>query len=313
MKNEAKKAKIAVLSLNPGVDRTMYLDAPLQKGEVNRASSVSFGLGCKGGNAAVILARQGADVTHFTFTGGELASVYESFFVANGVRSVAIYTAAGVRLNLKLSEKGFYTECNQKGGPVQEKELAQMQERLRLAEFDCLYLAGSLPQGVPADFYASCVALAHEKGALAVVDCDGEALRKALAAGVDLIKPNRTEFFELVEGGESVREKIALFCKTYPQTRLLLSLGGDGAIYTGEEGLWFAEALKTPVCGTVAAGDTMLSSFINARLCGEGETCALAIATAAAAAKVALEGSILPTAEQMLARVGEVVVTEYKE
>ena len=303
-----------MLTVNPGIDRTMYFDKPLLKGEVNRATDTKLNQGCKGANAVIVMARKGADVTYFTYTGGPFGDLYESFLKNEDIPTVAIPTAAGVRLNVKLSDgEGVFTECNQGGGPVTPAEKAAMMEALRTAEYDCLYLAGSLPKGLDLDFYAECTKLAHEKGAMVVADCDGKVLIETLKAEPDLIKPNSSEFAALIPEGETITQKIAEFKKRYPKTKLLLSLGKNGAIWAGEETLWHAPILDAPVRGTVAAGDTFLSSFVVAILSGESVQRALALATAASTAKVQLEGTALPTAEQMLDRVDQVQVTEYQE
>ncbi|MBE6630857.1 MAG: hypothetical protein E7624_08435 [Ruminococcaceae bacterium] len=310
----SRKPKIAMLTVNPGIDRTMYFDKPLEKGEVNRATATNLNQGCKGANAVIVMARHGADVTYFTYTGGPFGDLYEGFLKKEEIPMVAIPTAAGVRLNVKLSDgAGVFTECNQSGGPVSEAEKAAMLQALRDADYDCLYLAGSLPKGLGLDFYAECTALAHEKGAVVVADCDGAVLIETLKAGPDLIKPNSSEFAALVTEGNSIKEKIAIFKQRYPKTKLLLSLGKNGAIYAGEDTLWYAPILDAPVRGTVAAGDTFLSSFVVTTLSGGSVQRALAVATAASTAKVQLEGTTLPTAAQMADRVDEVQVTEYQE
>lgn len=306
--------KIAMLTVNPGIDRTMYFDKPLEKGEVNRATSTNLNQGCKGANAVIVMARHGADVTYFTYTGGPFGALYESFLQAEEIPTVAIPMEAGVRLNVKLSDgAGVFTECNQGGGPVSEAEKAAMLQALSDAEYECLYLAGSLPKGLPLDFYAECTRLAHKKGAMVVADCDGAVLVETLKAEPDLIKPNKSEFAVLIPEGDTLTEKIAIFKQRYPNTKLLLSLGKHGAIYAGEDTLWHAPILDAPVRGTVAAGDTFLSSFTVAVLGGHTVQEALAIATASSTAKVQLPGTTLPTAAQMADRVDEVVVSEYKE
>ncbi len=310
----ANKPRIAVIAVNPGVDRTMYFDAPLLRGEVNRAAHVVQHGGCKSGNAATVMARLGASVNFITFTGGALGSAYEGYYENEPLTLTRIETAAGVRLNVKLCDgEGVFTECNQRGGPVTARELAEMEGALREAAFDCLYLAGSLPAGVPTDFYASCVKMARHRGAYTVVDADGEVLKAALAASPDLVKPNRAEFDALIAGGGEIAAGIAQFREKYPQTGLLLSLGGEGAVLADHNETLQARALPVPVRGTVAAGDTFLSAFTVATLCGHAGAEALRRATAAAAAKVALEGTALPLREQMQERIDEVIVNEFQD
>ena len=83
-----RRPKIAVLTVNPGVDRTMYFDKPLEKGEVNRAVSTNLNQGCKGANAAIVMARHGADVTYFTYTGGPFGPLYEDFLKKEKIREL---------------------------------------------------------------------------------------------------------------------------------------------------------------------------------------------------------------------------------
>ena len=299
--------------MNPGIDRTMYFDTPLIKGEVNRASRVVQHGGCKSGNAACVMARLGADVTYFTFTGGELSEVYEAFYKDEPMRTVAIPTDCGVRMNIKLCDGEHFTECNQKGGPVSEKECEAMLQALREADFDCLYLAGSLPSGISADFYGSCIELARKKGAYTVADCDGRVLEKTLQFAPDLCKPNRTELEALIPEGDSICDKITRFREKHPKTVLLLTLGAEGAVLADSKNNLFARALPACVRGTVAAGDTFLSAFTVAVLRGEAYTDALKSATAAAAAKVALEGTALPSKEEMQERIQEVTVSKFQD
>ena len=281
---------------------------------VNRAARVTQHGGCKSGNAATVLARLGAEVTYLTFTGGALGAVYESYYKDEPMNFVPIPTTSGVRLNVKLSDgEGLFTECNQAGGPVSERECAALLDALRALDFDCLYLAGSIPLGLPTDFYATCVKMAREKGAYSVVDADGEVLKAALAAAPDLVKPNRAEFERLLPSGAGLGEKIKQFREKYPQTVLLLSLGSEGALLIDKEKQYKASALAVRVRGTVAAGDTFLSAFTYATLGGEHAENALKRATAAAAAKVALEGTALPSREQLKERISEVIVTEFQD
>ena len=311
MRNTARP-RIAVVAVNPGIDRTMYFDEPLARGAVNRACRVTQHGGCKSGNAAVVMARLGADVTYFTFTGGELGEVYEAFYKDEPMRTVTIPTARGVRMNIKLCDGEHFTECNQKGGPVSEKECEAMLKALREADFDCLYLAGSLPQGISLDFYGNCVKIGGEKGAYTVADCDGKVLETTLQFCPDLCKPNRTEFGSLIPEGQSISEKIDRFREKYPKTVLLLSLGGEGSVLADPKNILKADALPVCVRGTVAAGDTFLSAFTVSVLRGEARADALKKATAAAAAKVALEGTALPSAAQMQERIQEVTVSKFQ-
>ena len=58
-------------------------------------------------------------------------------------------------------------------------------------------ISGSMPKGVPGDFYATLCRLAKAQGKKVIVDSSGSALREALPGGPDLVKPNDEELCQL--------------------------------------------------------------------------------------------------------------------
>src|SRR5205823_20274 len=62
---------------------------------------------------------------------------------------------------------------------------------------DYIVASGSLPPGVPKDFYARVVKLARKSGSRIVIDTSGEPLRAAISEGVYMIKPSLRELGEL--------------------------------------------------------------------------------------------------------------------
>ena len=69
--NMRKKQKFAVLSLNPGIDRALYLPTPMMEGSLNRAARSVTTQGSKSANVAIMLHRLGCDVEYYSFSGGE--------------------------------------------------------------------------------------------------------------------------------------------------------------------------------------------------------------------------------------------------
>ncbi|MFO7536328.1 MAG: PfkB family carbohydrate kinase, partial [Kiritimatiellia bacterium] len=86
------------------------------------------------------------------------------------------------------------------GPEFQEKEWEQSLNALSAVERspDYMVASGSLPPGVPTDFYARAARVGKDRGAKVIIDVSGEALKEALKEGVYLIKPNVREFRELV-------------------------------------------------------------------------------------------------------------------
>ncbi|MFA7171925.1 MAG: 1-phosphofructokinase family hexose kinase [Kiritimatiellia bacterium] len=131
---------------------------------------------------------------------------------------------------------------------------------------DYVVASGSLPPGVPPDFYAQVARVAKRRGAKVIIDVSGEALEAALQEGVFLLKPNIREFRELV--GEEVKEEsqIKIAARKIVESGLcevlVISLGAAGALVVSEK---FAEHILSPtvpIISKVGAGDSMVAGIV---------------------------------------------------
>jgi 1-phosphofructokinase family hexose kinase len=172
-------------------------------------------------------------------------------------------------------------------------EVASALEELRPAWLAC---CGSLPPGFPPGFYARLAAVGRESGARVVVDCDGEPLRLAVAAGCDLLVPNQHEAERLA--GTAVRtldeaEVVAASLRDAGTPTVCITMGATGAVLATGEGCW--RACPPPVAGgsAVGAGDAFLAGLLMARLRADEPETALRYAVAASAATLRSAGASL--------------------
>ncbi|MCU0763664.1 MAG: PfkB family carbohydrate kinase [Hydrogenophaga sp.] len=120
---------------------------------------------------------------------------------AEGLDSVFLPIADETRVNFTVHEHStgaefrFVMPCTH----LSEAEwTASLRHLESLGEFpDMVVASGSLPPGVPADFYARVARLCRQRRAKLVLDASGPALAAALAEGVFLFKPNLKELAEL--------------------------------------------------------------------------------------------------------------------
>lgn len=296
--------KTAVLTLNPGIDRVIYLDGPARTGTLNRAARVVTSQGSKGANVAIMLKRLGVEPEYIAFSGGELGDIAERFTDEAEIKSHYVRTKCGVRMNVKvIGGDGCCTEFNERGGPVTPDELDEITELLTQGGFGLVVLTGSLPIGADSKTYERLIRKLGESGTLCVLDCDGDALRHGVAARPALIKPNRRELagllgvevgglYEkeaLLDGMRKIREKYG--CD------VICTLDSDGSVYSGSDGEWAVTTAPVRLVGFTGAGDTYLSGYIFKKyFAGEPTPEALKYASAAASAKVTLEGTRLPDA-----------------
>lgn len=131
---------------------------------------------------------------------------------------------------------------------------------------DYVVASGSLPPGVPSDFYAQIARAAKKRGAKVLVDVAGEALHEVLREGVFLLKPNIREFRELVGAEVKEESQIKAAARKIVDSGqcevLAISLGAAGALVVSEK---FAEHIPSPtvpIISKVGAGDSMVAGVV---------------------------------------------------
>lgn len=296
------------VSLNPAIDKRLVLHE-LRVGQVNRAVEAVAAPGGKAAHVAMVLRTLGADPVWLGFAGGATGAALLNGLRALSIRTESIPVAGSTRTNLELVHAGEVTEILEPGHVVTPSELQQCEDRfgrlLATSPQSIVILSGSLPGGVPPDFYARLVRVTHEFRGRAFVDSSGEPLKLALAAKPDFVKPNQQEA-EAWSGRkiESARPAEATLAQ-------LLEAGAlAGAISLGERGLVCAAAkqkgatlfAKGPALkprSTVGSGDSSLAGFAFGAAHGFSPAESARLAAACGAANCLAEGPGLARAEDI--------------
>ena len=338
---------IVTLTPNPSLDRTVTLPGPLVRGGVNRLSGVVVEPGGKGVNVARVLVSAGQPAAAVLPAAAHdpLLLALEAAAAAPSAGSAALSTravtvAAPARINTAVTEPdGTTTKLNEPGAALSPQEVDAVETALLEAVTAAAagegagarhwaVLSGSLPPGVPADWYARLVRLLRESapGLRIAVDTSDEPLA-ALAAGLpesapDLVKPNGEELGQLV--GLPADRAMALeegaahgdLTPVADAARILIdlglgavmaTLGPAGAVLVTGGGAWHATAPKVPVASTVGAGDSSVAGYVLADVRGGDEPERLRTAMVYGSAAASLPGTTLPTPGDLPAQ--EVVVT----
>ncbi|MDA8261548.1 MAG: 1-phosphofructokinase family hexose kinase [Actinomycetota bacterium] len=291
---------IATFTPNPSMDRTLEVDE-FVRGGVIRANSFRLDPGGKGVNVARVLSSAGVP-TLAIFPCGADDLDFVHLLEAAGVPCTVVSISGRIRQNISILEpEGVITHLNEPGPRLTSSEVLALLDTVSNAarRADWICASGSLPPGQDPGLYQEVARLARLHGCKVGVDTSGEPLARAVAGGVDLIKPNRHELEEAVAGevttvGDAVEAAFAL--NRAGSRAVLASLGSDGAILVEEGVAWHAEARVDEVVSNVGAGDALLAGFLAA---GGSGVAALAEGIAWAAAKISLPGSQMPRSEQI--------------
>ena len=126
--------------------------------------------------------------------------------------------------------------------------------------------SGSLPGGVPDDFYARVARIAKQRGARMILDTSGQALGAAVAEGVDLIKPNLREMRELAGFEPSDAKEWEAAARALVHSGkvavIALTMGHLGAVLVTRDQVLRAQPLAITPVSAVGAGDSFLGALI---------------------------------------------------
>lgn len=302
---------IVTLTLNPSVDRTAHLPAPLAVGGVNRIASVDDSPGGKGVNVARVVAAGGVEARAvFPAPPGD---PFVTMCAASGVATSVVPATGGVRVNLTLADPdGTTTKINAPGPELDPATLERVRSTVADLARDAQWvvLCGSVPRGVEADVYADLVTALRPVGARLAVDTSDAPLAALAArlpdAAPDLVKPNGEELGQLagVDGAEL--ERRAARGDTAPVVAaaralrdrgvgaVLVTLGGAGAVLVDDDETWFANTPAVQVRSTVGAGDSALAGYLLAGARGLPPRDRLAWAVCHGSVAASLPGTGLP-------------------
>ena len=303
---------ITVVSLNPSIDWQLTTQ-DFVYGGLNRVEMGGRYASGKGINVAVALKNLGLDPLCTGFNYRDNGEFVAGALDDHGVRHDFVMADGAVRVNIKLHDAaGTMTELNQPGCHVSDTALFEFNEKMMttakkasllhrrksLARGPFLVLSGSLPAGVPVDIYRRlCVVWPG----VVVLDAEGEALKQALAGSSPpyCIKPNLFELESCFGVKLSSVDKIAAFCRDllreYGIGVICVSLGADGAVLVTASAALYMPGLDLDVRGVQGAGDAMVAGLVYGLYSGAAEAELLCMASAAAAASVEREGTLMCT------------------
>jgi 1-phosphofructokinase len=297
-------ARILTLTLNPALDLTVRLQS-LQPGALNRSLGQSSHAAGKGLNVAQVLADLGHKVTVGGFLGAANAAPFEALFARRGFIDTFVRVPGETRSNIKLAEQdGRITDLNGPGPRVEARHQAELLEELEqiAAGHDAVVVAGSLPQGVSAEWFAGLLRRLKGMGLPLVLDSSGAALRAGLAVGPWLIKPNAEELAEacaLPAETSAELHAAALRLRQQGVEHVLLSRGAEGVSWFGPDIALQAQPPRVEVVSTVGAGDSLLAATLHGLLAGWPAERSLRLATAIAAQAVTQVGFGIHDREQL--------------
>src|SRR5690606_29014293 len=124
----------------------------------------------------------------------------------------------------------------EKGDPISPQQVDAMRDHFRaiIGQYNAVTFSGSLPPGVPLDFYGDLIRIAHEADVLTFLDSSNQtSLAHGLEAKPFLVKPHEDEIAALIEKSLTTSANNAQAARALSQrygSFVVLSLAAQGAI-----------------------------------------------------------------------------------
>ncbi len=258
---------IAAITLNSSIDRR-YVVENAQWGVVHRVKSCTSTAGGKGLNVARVIHALGEQVIAGGFAGGFSGAYLCEMLAREGVQEAFVKVQGETRscINVYDLSTGKQTEFLEPGTNILPEEYDAFLTAYRKLARECqvISLSGSLPRGLDAATYGELIRIAKENGAKVLLDTSGAALTSALPYGPSLIKPNEDEIGQLTGGDLSSLSELAQAAQALSRRgveRVVISLGGRGAILACEQGVYHGKPPQIQPLNTVGCGDAMTASY----------------------------------------------------
>ncbi|KAA0565745.1 1-phosphofructokinase [Bacillus sp. CH30_1T] len=262
------KPMIATVTLNPAID-VRYTLSQFKMGEVNRVSTIDKSAGGKGLNVTRVLSQLGQKVTCTGFLGGKSGEWIENQLSHLEVHNSFVPIKGETRTCLAILSKEGQTEILETGPFISSNELEIFDRTFSsiLDTVDFVVVSGSLPEGVPTDFYRELTKKANQKGVRLLLDTSGPGLAAGIAGKPFLIKPNKEEFARLIGRTFGSTDDMLRHAQAICQKGIhyvLLSLGEEGAILVNGKRILRAKVPRVKAVNPVGSGDSMLAGFTYA-------------------------------------------------
>ncbi|AKI57643.1 MULTISPECIES: tagatose-6-phosphate kinase [Streptococcus] len=260
---------ILTVTLNPAIDVSYPLDE-LKFDTVNRVVDVTKTPGGKGLNVSRVLNEFGETVKATGCIGGESGD-----FIINHLPDSILsrfYKISGdTRTCIALLHEGNQTEILEKGPMLSVDEIDEFTNHFKylLNDVDVVTMSGSLPAGMPDDYYQKLITIANLNGKKTVLDCSGNALEAVLKGDSKptVIKPNLEELSQLL-GKEMTNDFESL--KEVLQDELfegiewiIVSLGANGVFAKHKDTFYKVDIPKIEIVSAVGSGDSTVAGIAS--------------------------------------------------
>lgn len=261
---------ILTITMNPAIDK-VYSVNDFEINNVFRPDDMTATAGGKGLNVARTARLMGEKVAASGLIGGSNAAFIEREIKKNGIENMFCKIDGETRIciNIMDQKNNTSTEILEPGPLISQKELDDFLITYEKALRECQIVSasGSLPGGVPADFYRKLIEIARDQNKKFILDTSGEYLKEGIKSAPYMIKPNEDEIAaitgEKVSSIKECKDALIMFKKTGIELPII-TLGQDGSIALIEDDFYHFKPPVVEVKNSVGSGDSFVAGCLFA-------------------------------------------------
>jgi 1-phosphofructokinase len=267
---------VLCLGLSPALQRTLVLDT-FSEGGVNRIREVFISPGGKSVNTGLALAKLGRTPVITGLNGGAEGRLVAEHLKRNGATCAFTRTPWSTRTCTTIVNEasGCITELVEEAGRPTRALLQAFERRNRalLRRARLCFICGTLPPGVPGDFWARFARAAHRGGIPLLIDSHAAPVMRVLASQPLLVKMNVQELEKTLAPCPSEAAVIRASRELLGggAAWVLITNGVEPAILTGRDrSAWRVTPPKVSgVRSPVGSGDCVNAGIVDALLGGQ--------------------------------------------
>lgn len=256
---------ILTITLNPAIDKVYAIDN-FEVDKVFRPREMTATAGGKGLNVSRVAQRLGEPVVATGFVGGGNGQYIEKRVIEAGIVSEFVQIEGESRICIAVMDQPNHTstEILEPGPTISAGEIELFFSKYRQLLKNCAVVtaSGSLPKGIPADFYAELIKIAKQQDVKFILDSSGESLLQGIKASPYMIKPNLEEVEKILGYELNSLEKQAKAISELKKAGVempCITLGEEGCIASLLEGVFYFYSDPIDVLNTVGSGDSFVA------------------------------------------------------
>lgn len=258
---------IVTLTLNPALDKSTVTERLIPEQKL-RCEAMQVDAGGGGINVSKGIRKLGGESIAVFPAGGANGKQLQELLTEAGIKISVQPIMEETRENFSVTElaSNIQYRFTMNGMPLRVEDADACLGLIEEMKPAFLVASGSLPEGLPTNYFEKLAAFSKKIGAKFILDTSGPALQAAANEGVFLLKPNLSELSALAGVGKlemnQVDDAALKIIKEGKCEVVVVSLGPQGALLVTLDGIEHVPAPPILKKSTVGAGDSMVAGMV---------------------------------------------------